>query len=242
MAQQLPLGIDQPADKPLMRLRPVAEPDPDWLARHEGLVSRARAGDVDLYLQGDSITDMWQSVCTAHFQKTFSRWKTGNFAISGDRTEHVLWRITHGELDGVKPRVIVLNIGTNNLPSIQGVYTARQPEEVASGVRAIVDVFQERLPEAQILLHAIFPREDRLFTLPPAISEDLNPKIKQLNGMLATIARERKLHYLDIHDHFLSADGKLLPGVMPDKLHPTERGYDIWAASLVPALSRLLNE
>src|SRR6188472_1235711 len=112
------LGLDQPADVPAVRLRLGQEQDPDWMTRHHAFVARARKGNVDLYLEGDSLTDLWQERFRPHWEQTFARWRTENFAISGDRTEHVLWRLQNGELEGVRPRVIMLCIGTNNLPSI----------------------------------------------------------------------------------------------------------------------------
>lgn len=239
------LGLDQPPDQPAPRLRSCAggyEPDPDWLSRHEGFVRRAREGNAELFLIGDSLTDLWQTACPDHYRLCFAPWRTVNFAISGDRTEHVLWRLDHGEMDGLEPRVIMLLIGTNNLPSVQGVYSAQQPPQVASGVREILARMRRRWPHARILLPSIPPREDRLAALPPAIPEDLNPKVIALNAMIAALADGHKLKYVDMFDTFLDARGRLLDGVMPDKLHPAEKGYRLWARAVLPLLRGWLDE
>jgi len=237
------LGIDQPADKPAVRLRSFSggyEPDPDWLARHHGFVARARRGNAELYLMGDSITDMWATACPEHYQKCFGKWRTVNFAISGDRTEHVLWRLEQGEMEGLEPRVVVLLIGTNNLPSVQGVYSAKQPLEVAGGVGEIIRRMRGRWPGAKILLPSLMPREDRLAAFAPAVPEDLNPKVRALNAMIASMADGACVRFVDMFDQFLGADGKLLEGVMPDKLHPAEKGYAIWAGAMLPVLQAWL--
>jgi lysophospholipase L1-like esterase len=239
----MPLGLVQPADVPAVRLRPPGEPDPDWLARHRSFVTRAKQGGVDLLFQGDSLTDMWLGNYRAHFEKTFGHWKYANFAISGDRTEHVLWRLQNGELDGIRPKVVHLLIGTNNLPSIQGIYAAKTPQEVAGGVQAILAEFATRLPSTKILLVGPPPREDRLNALPPALKEDLNPKLRSLNQLLAATGAESagRVRYLDFFDAYLDAHGHILPGLLGDKLHPAEPGYDIWARAVVPVLAEMLS-
>ena len=230
--------IDEPADKPTTR-------PGGWMGIHNRLVTLAKGGNIDLYFEGDSITDYWGRNTAAQpykpsFDKYFGGWKTGDFGVAADRTEHVLWRITNGELDGVKPKVIVLLIGTNNLPKDQGVYLPKTVEEDAAGVKAILDVMKEKLPQAKILLMSVFPREDKINASNPDSREDLKPKIKALNALLAKFDDGKQVRFLDIYDKFLDKDGKLLPGVMADKLHPSLTGYDIWAQAMLPTLTEWL--
>ena len=144
------LGTDgRPADT-----RPITEPytnTGNWMQRHDGFVTRAKQGDIDLLLQGDSITDGWNGGGRAVWQKEFGGWKMANFGIGGDTCQNIIYRSTNGELEGFKAKAIMLMIGTNNTRSYTG-------EEIAAGVTKIVDVMKEKQPQAKILLLAIFPR------------------------------------------------------------------------------------
>ena len=231
------LGLDQPADVPAVRLRLGGEQDPDWMTRHHMNVARAREGGIDLYLAGDSLTDLWCERFGPHFEKTFGRWRTANFAISGDRTEHVLWRLENGELEGVKPRAVMLCIGTNNLPSLQGIYAAKTPEEVASGVRAILAIFAREQSQAKVLLVGPPPREDRLEAAPPAVKEDLNPKLRELHGLLRPMADGVRVKFVEFFDRYLDERGRLNDGMLFDRLHPDVGGYDVWAQAILPTLN-----
>src|SRR5690242_8364585 len=117
-------GQDAPSVAPTPQPAPAVAhrallPEPrttptNWLSRHEGFVEQAKAGGIDLLFVGDSITDNWRSRGSNVWNKYYAPRHAANFGIGGDRTQHVLWRIDHGELDGLKPKVIVLMIGTNN--------------------------------------------------------------------------------------------------------------------------------
>ena len=226
------IPMTEPADEGMVRV------DQGWSARHTANLARAQQGDVDLYLLGDSITDNWGSGnFRDSYARYFSGWKTADFGIGGDRTEHVLWRISHGELDGnLHPKVIMLQIGTNNLPRTQYNYAADTPEQTAAGVKAILDVIQQKQPQAKVLLVAVFPRDnpgDAAFGVPE--------KVKALNPLIAKLPDGTRVKFLDIHDQFLDANGKLKPGVMqPDNLHPTAAGYDIWGTAITPILTEWL--
>jgi lysophospholipase L1-like esterase len=197
---------------------------------HNQYVENAKKGDIDLYMLGDSITDFWQHRHKANWDKSFAGWKAGDFGITGDRTEHVLWRIENGELDGVTPKAIVVLIGTNNLPA-NAVYGENSVADTFNGVKAIVDKLKEKEPQAHILLLAVFPRDDK----------PLADKIDALNTLIAKLDDDRQVKYLNINAQFTGPDGKLLPGVMlRDKLHPDEKGYDLWAAAMRPILTEWL--
>src|SRR5271170_7443450 len=221
-----------PPDQPHIRLDPkTGQPTPAWLKHHEALVAQAKKGGVDLYFEGGSITDYWTSTNPKHngkaiWDKEFSGWNPGDFGISGDRTEHVLWRLDNDELDGVSPKAIVLMIGTNNVRDCT-------PEEIAAGVTAIVNKFKEKEPQAKILLLAIFPRN--------ATPDDkLRRKNEAANQIIAKLDDGKQVKYLDIGPKFLQPDGTLSKDIMPDLLHPNEKGYQIWADAIKPTLTEWL--
>ncbi len=162
--------------------------------------------------------------------KVYAPRHAANFGISGDRTQHVLWRLEHGELDGVKPKAVVLMIGTNNTGKERNSDSIRNttPETIA-GVIAVVDELKRRLPASRILLLAIFPRGEK--------DDPQRAQIKEINTALA---RLEGVTFLDIGSKFLTADGALPRDVMPDLLHPDEKGYQIWADAMEPTLAALL--
>ena len=134
----------------------VPEPrDTNWVARHEGFVQQARHDQIDLLFIGDSITDCWRWQAPRYginiWNKYYAPLHAADFGISGDRTQHVLWRIDHGELDGLHPKVIVLLIGTNNSRD-------NSPEQIAEAIKVILDRIQEKCPGSKILLLGVFPR------------------------------------------------------------------------------------
>src|SRR5262249_38628661 len=120
--------------------------------RHEGFVKKAKAGGIDLLFMGDSITDNWRSKGSNVWAKFYGERHAANFGIGGDRTQHVLWRIENGELDGIEPKVIVLMIGTNNSKS-------DSPDQISAAIEKIVGEMRTKCPKSRILLLAIFPRQ-----------------------------------------------------------------------------------
>jgi len=169
------------------------------------------------------------------WDRTFAPLRSANFGISADRTQHLLWRLRNGELDGIKPKVVVLMIGTNNTGlEADGKTPRNNTAEVAEGVTVVVKELRHRLPETKILLLAIFPRGQK--------DQPIRTQLSEINKELATLADGRAVHFLDIGDKFLEADGTLSREVMPDLLHPAEKGYEIWAATIKEPLARLLRE
>jgi lysophospholipase L1-like esterase len=205
-----------------------AAPRNEWMETHQGYVDRARQGDVDVVFLGDSITNAWRSAGKEFWAERFAPLKAVNFGIGGDRTENVLWRIQNGELDGIKPRAVVLMIGTNNLKQ------AHTPEQIAEGVGAIVTEIRARQPQAKILLFGVFPRDAE----PTA---ERRAKITQINGIIAKLDDGGKtVRYLDIGAQLLEPDGRISPEMMPDYLHPAKPGYKIWADALQEPLAEIL--
>jgi beta-glucosidase len=202
-----------------------------WLPRHEQkLADLAATGQVDLVMIGDSITHGWESAGRAVWDDHYADRRAFNLGFGGDRTEQVLWRLAHGAVDGIAPRLVVLMIGTNNTGHRQD-----PPGQTAAGIRAILDDLQSRLPSARILLLAIFPRE----ASPDAELRRLNDAVNQ---RIAAFADGERVVYLDLADVFLAPDGTLSEGVMPDLLHPNEHGYRLWAEAMEPMIERLLLE
>jgi len=209
---------DVDATKPVPR-------DPKWVKRHEGFVEIAKKGGVDFLLMGDSITDGWRGRGKKVYSEAFDAFKPANFGIGGDRTQHVLWRLQNGELDGITPKLCMLMIGTNN---------GKDPaEDVEAGVTAIVKEIQKRSPTTKILLLGIFPRGEK-----PNPAREKNDKV---NTVIAKMDDGGKtVKYLDIGDKFLNEDKSMSKEIMPDFLHPTEKGYQIWADAVLPTIKELL--
>ena len=137
------------------KTNPATAPTPrdaNWVKRHEGFVAIAKKGDVDVLFLGDSITDAWRNKpAQPTGEKRFGTLKPANFGIGGDRTQHVLWRLNNGELDGIQPKVVVLMIGTNN--------TGSDPaDQIAEGITAIVKTIRDKSPKTKVMLLAVFPR------------------------------------------------------------------------------------
>lgn len=212
---------------------PVPRPG-KWMTRHEGFVEQAKQGGVNVLFLGDSITDHWRDRGSNVWNTYYVPLHAANFGISADRVQHVLWRIEHGELDGIDPKVIVLMIGTNNTGKEKDHTTIRNtPPQVIEGVTAIVNDLRKKLPQSKILLLAIFPRDKP--------GSPFRDQIKEINAGLAKLDDGKKISYLDIGPKFLAPDGTLLPGVMlHDNLHPTNKGYAIWAKAMQPTLEQMM--
>jgi lysophospholipase L1-like esterase len=213
-------------------LQPVPR-DPAWVKRHEGFLEIAKAGDIDVLFLGDSITDFWRTTGKALWNEHFAPLKAANFGISGDRTQHVLWRIQEGELDGIHPKVLVLMIGTNNTGlERDNVRRRNTVPETIEGVTAVVRSIRAKLPETKILLLAIFPRGEK--------DSPARQEVNEVNAAIAKLDDGSSIRYLDIGQKFLWPDGTLPKDIMPDLLHPNEVGYAIWAAAIKQPLAELM--
>lgn len=202
--------------------------------RHEGFVEIAKKGDIDLLLDGDSITDFWaqNDANKAMFNKYFGDIKTANFAISGDTTQGVLWGLKNGEGRGFQPKAIMLMIGTNNTGGTNNAGTATAAE-IAEGVGAVVLEMRNDFPAAKILLLAVFPRG--------VPGDSVRDKIADINRIVAKLDDQRHVFYLDIGNGFLDERGYFLQDAFrPDNLHPLAKGYDIWGAAVKDKLAQLM--
>jgi lysophospholipase L1-like esterase len=201
-------------------------------AKHQANLEVARAGDIELLLVGDSITDFWRNSEGAYagqavLDEYFGRWKIANFGIAGDTTQGVLYRLQNGEGEGFSPRAIMLMIGTNN--------TARNTAaEIAEGVGAVVLQLQNDFPDARILLLGVFPRG--------AANDPVRETIAEINATISVLHDGDSVYYMDIGDVFLDSAGNIPTTVMSDGLHPSTAGYRLWAEAVKEPLSRLMTE
>ena len=217
--------------------RPVPRADKNSQIAHEQLVAKTKQGRIDIYFEGDSITRRWGATdypeLLENWKQNFFGWNAADFGWGADRVEHILWRLENGELDGVNPKVIVLLAGTNNLGRVTPAVEEATVEDVTGGLRAVVGVMQAKAPDAVIILMGIFPRNDNMNAM---------PAIDKINANLARMADGKRIRYLNINGKLADRDGKLYDGMMNanDKLHPTVKGYQVWADALKPVFTELL--
>jgi lysophospholipase L1-like esterase len=203
-------------------------------SRHEGFVEIAKRGNIDLLLDGDSITDFWaqNDANKAMFDKYFSGYRTANFAISGDTTQGVLWGLKNGEGQGFQPKAIMLMIGTNNSGGTNNAGTMTAAE-IAEGVGAVVLEMRKDFPDAKILLLAIFPRG--------VPGDSVRDKIADVNKIISRLDDRKHVFYLDIGSKFLDDNGFFVPeSFRPDNLHPLAKGYDIWGEAVKATIAELM--
>ena len=204
-----------------------------WLPRHlkkldEVKQLKAAGQQSELIFIGDSITEGWEKSGAPVWQRHYAQYHALDLGFGGDHTENVLWRIAHGELDGIAPKVAVVMIGTNNTGDRQ-----EDPRTTAAGVRRILDEIRTRLPQTKILLLAVFPRDEK----PDSTLRQINERVNQIISGFA----DAQITFLNINKSLLNVDGTLSRDVMPDLLHPNEKGYGIWADQMQPTLQTLLN-
>lgn len=199
-----------------------------WNGMHESFLKRAKEGKIDLLFLGDSITQGWGN--NSVWQKNYVPQNAANFGIGGDMTQNVLWRINNGEIEGLSPKAIVLMIGTNNF----GLSSATE-DAVAKGVTTIVQTLRAKLPASKILLVGIFPRDQQ----PTA---GIRKKIKTVNDQISKLDDGKSVRYLDISAKLANADGTLSKDIMPDFLHLSEKGYQIWAEAMQPLLAEMMGK
>ena len=223
---------------------PTARTDEYARRCHEDFLRMARQGGIDLLFFGDSIMEQWGIEANRGvadpgvilrgkpiWEKEFAPRHAANFSISGDRTQNLLWRFEHGELDGIHPRLIVLMIGANNTRD-----TPQAPQntatEIIAGITAVVREIRLRLPETKILLQGIFPR---------ALKEDpVRDEIRAVNSGIARLDDGDSVRYLDVGAGFLEPDGTLPTTLFPDHLHPSRQAFQIWADAIREPVAALM--
>lgn len=208
---------------------PMPRSGKSWESRHAKFNEAAKKGDIDLVFIGDSITQGWEGAGKEAWQKYYGHRKPLNLGIGGDRTQHVLWRLENGNIDGIKPKLAIVMIGTNNSNGQDN--TA---EEIGEGIQAIVKKLRSDLPETKVLILAVFPRGEK-----PNSQREKNAAASKIASELAD---DKMVFFMDIGKEFLEDDGTLPKEIMPDYLHLSPKGYEIWASAIEPKVAELLGE
>jgi lysophospholipase L1-like esterase len=223
---------------PNYAVQPVLHPGTE--KRHESFNEISKKGEARLVFLGDSITHGWEGKGKAVWEKHWAPLKAANFGIGGDRTEHVLWRLEHGNFDGLRPKAIVLMIGTNNTghqgrpqKELDGAVYQCSAEQTAEGIKAILAQLQRKCPDAKILVLGIFPRG-------ASKDDKFRQQNEATNAIIKGYADGQKVFFLDIGAQFLEPDGTLSKTIMPDLLHPNEKGYQIWTDAIKADVAALL--
>jgi len=202
--------------------------------RQSVVLQRAKdnPGTYDIEFIGDSITQGWEGNGKNVWQQYYGQRKVINMGVGGDRTEHVLWRFEQGQLDGIKAKVAVVMIGTNNSGKNKDGTDSYTDSDILDGVVAIVQQIRTRQPDTKILLLGIFPR-GKTFSAQRG-------RLLEVNQALARLEDNKHIFYLDFGSQFIENDGSISKNIMPDALHPNEAGYKIWASAMEPKLKQLL--
>ena len=196
-----------------------------WDKMHAEDVVVAQYDQVDVLFVGDSITAGWD---WSIWEKNFKPLKAANFAIGGDHTGNLLWRLQHGAIGNIQPKLIVALIGVNNVGALQ-----ETPEQAAAGVTKVVQQLQLAWPNSKILLNAVFPFDQ-------AASSDNRRKVKKLNQIISKLGDNKIIFFKDYGALLLQKDGSISPDIMADFLHPTPKGYQVWADAMTPDIKALL--
>jgi lysophospholipase L1-like esterase len=226
--------VEQPAPRADI---PTPRTDSNSMLAHRQLLAKRTQGKIDVYFMGNSIARRWGATdypeFLANWRANFFGWNAADFGWGADRIEHMLWRIENGELDGVNPKVIVLLAGTNNIGSRPG--GEEKIADIMRGLRALINLCRRRAPNATIILTGIFPRNDNATDRLAVI-----PEINRINENLAQMADGKAIRYVNVNDRLADKDGRLFDGMTGDNLHPTLKGYQVWADALKPILTELL--
>ena len=228
--------VDHSASAPIPADTPSPRTDPNSQLAHLQLLDKARKGGIDVYFLGDSITRRWgcsdpqYASFLVNWNANFHGWNAADFGWGADQIQNILWRVENGELDGVNPKIIVILAGTNNVGA-QTPNVEAKVVDITRGLERLLDRCRNKAPGATIILTGIFPRGD---------NPSLLPIISQINIRLAKLANGKDIRFLNVNDKLADANGKLLDGMTVDGLHPTVKGYQVWADGLKPIFTELL--
>ena len=234
VAASLPLAYAQTSKPDASAAMEKPDAKGGFRKMHESFLERSKSGPIGLLFIGDSITAGWTRAPEV-WKEYYDKYQPANFGIGGDQTQHVIWRIENGELNGIHPKVVVLMLGTNNT----GANTA---DEIAAADKKIVQMIRAKIPETKVLLLAIFPRGPRKDKEGKITDDGVSRMsiIRAANAQLAKLDDGKNVRFLDIGPKFLDADGKIPDSIMPDQLHPNVEGYKIWAAAMQPTLEKMM--
>ena len=196
-----------------------------WQLMHKSFLERTAKGDIDIIFFGDSITQGWDKEI---FEKRYVPLKAVNYGIGGDSTRQVLWRLEHGEVAELSPKLVVLMIGTNNLYGDQNGGT---DEEIARGITRTVQTIREKLPKTKVLLLAILPRQNEYFST----------RVRNINAIIQKLDDGTSVRYLDMGPHFEESLGHVKKELFtPDQLHLVEAGYEVWADQMQTLFEQMI--
>ena len=196
------------------------------LPRHAAINERAKQGNVELLFLGDSITQLWENNGAEVWKARYDKRKAMNAGIGGDTTQHVLWRLDHGNIDNISPKLVVLMIGTNN-------FGGNSATEISAGILAVVEKLRSKLPKATVLLLGVFPRGEKK-------DDPLRQKMQDINDQIKNRNDRNFVRYLNINDKLLKEDGSQDLNLMPDLVHLSPKGYQIWADAIEPVVAEVL--
>ena len=223
--------ISNPATVPARNIQPDFY---DWAERHQQKLAQAQSGNHDLVFIGDSITHMFELEGRGLpvWERTYGHRNALDLGYGWDCTQNVLWRLENGEFAGQKPKLVVLNIGTNNLTG-NDACPESTVEQIVEGIEAICRFVHQQSEQTTILCMAIFPRGLR--------DEPIHAKAQEVNALLAArLAGKPRILHLSIGERFLGPDGEIPCELMADRCHPTEQGYAIWADAIEPVVRQYL--
>jgi len=200
-----------------------------WNQGCERRVAAMKGNPCDIVFIGDSITDnftswptpSWGSVGGTVWDKYYANRNALNFGVGADATQNVLWRFDHMDIKGFKPKVAVVLIGTNN--------TKNSPEEIAAGVKAVVERTQQTFPTAKIILISILP------------NARATERMAAANQLIQPLGDDNNIFYFDLASK-MTPVGNSWKGLGPDRLHLLPEGYELWASEMEPLLAKLLAE
>ncbi len=208
---------------PVVRTNSAIVPRPHSPVDVQRKLAKYGGKHADIVFEGDSISNRWETTGRAVWAERFAA-IAADFGIEGDRTEHVLHRLAQGQLDGIDPKVVVLMIGTNN----QGQNSA---EEIAEGIKLIIAEYEKRCPNAHIILMGIFPRGQNA-------NDGGRRKVAGVNAIIKSLDDGQKVSFIDIGGKMIEPDGTISREMMPDFVHPTAKGYQIWAEAIQPVINK----
>lgn len=207
---------------------PTKSPKDWWLRYHNRYNDLAKQGNIDLLFIGDSITNNWTDAGRDVYKQFYAHRNVAHFGVNSDTTQNVLWRLDHTDYSNLKPKLVILMIGTNNSGS-------NTSTEIAQGITAIAQRIRKYMPQSKLLILGIFPRGEKPTNPLRLVNVGTNSIIKYLHN-------NDMIHYLDIGDAFLTKDGILTKQISPDSVHLTPRGYSLWANAIEPKVIQLMNE
>ena len=204
---------------------PVPSPLKKFMPKlHKEKLKEAKSKKIDFVMIGDSITHSWSK-----HPEILNGSNLLNLGFPGDRTQNVLWRIDNGALDGISPKLVTLMIGTNNLHEDKKAYPPDKPEDIFTGIRAIVREVGNHLPNTPIVIFSIFPRKAG-----PAYE-----RVKAVNALLPQLAEDKRVYHLNLNGLFLNDKGLQNQSLFDkDLLHLNKQGYLAWASALKPLLKK----